>query len=1103
MLRSLTHFWRINLAVALGIAVATAVLTGALIVGDSVRGSLKDLSLSRLGKIDHALVSERFFRARLGSDLKNALDDRFADVVPAISLSGTAIHANARTRASRVQIQGIDHRFATLFDHPLPELEREATFPPVVINASLQRELNAQLGDPILLSFEQLGDIHRESLFGRTSDALQTVRLTLVAVLPDKGMGRFGLIARQTVPRNAYLSLPVLQRALGQPNRVNALLVSGAPNAASALQTALSRIATPADLGLVIRRGADHFAIESTQFILQAHTAEAIQTLAAELNAPAMSILTYLANTAQIGTRELPYFTISAMDIASRGAFHLMSGSTQLGETDILLNAWAAEDLDAQIGDEVNLAYYEVAPGEKFLTRKATFQVKGIVAMTGLGADETLTPDYPGLADATNMADWEAPFPLDLNRVRPRDEDYWDLYRDAPKAFVSAGTGQRLWKNRFGAFTGIRIGPIAGQSLEATLEQFRARLPRAIAPASVGLGFQPVMQQGIAASEGATDFSGLFIGFSQFLIISAALLVGLLFRLSVEQRGNEVGLRMVSGYTGKKIRRQFSREGLGLACVGGILGLAGGVAYAQLIMVGLRTHWVSAVGTAELALHLHAGSLLLGYAISLAVVLMAIWLTLRRLGNIPIRALLAGITEGARAKPRTKGYALISLALAALALAGAVMVGPAEGATLFFVSGALWMVAGLCFLSRHLRRGPGALGKGAMGMGIQNSSRQPARSLACASLIGCACFVLIATGANRRADLGQTIGQAKASGTGGFALIAETDAPIYHDFHTQAGQFELGFSQADAEQLARAEIIPLRVLPGEDASCLNLYRPESPRVLGVPESLIQRGGFAFQQTATTMENPWAALSQDLGTGVIPAIGDYNSAMWILHKQLGDDIAIKNDRGEDVTLRLVGFLKTSIFQSEVLISERHFLQHFPEQSGYRAFLIDAQQPDTLAALLENRLKDFGLDATPTTQKLAHFQTVENTYLATFQTLGGLGLLLGTLGLGIVLLRNVIERRGELAILRAFGFRRALLSRMLLAENGFLLLAGLGIGSLSALIAVAPHLIAHGALVPWASLALTLALIYATGLIASAIAVSFALRTPLLPALKQEI
>ena len=1100
MLRSLTYFWRINLAVALGIAVATAVLTGALIVGDSVRGSLKDLSLSRLGKIDHALVSERFFRASLASALKNALDDRFADVVPAIRSGGTAIHATARTRASRVQIQGIDHRFASLFDRALPELERGSPFPPVVINASLQRELNAQIGDPILLSFEQIGDIHRESLFGRATDALQTLRLTLAAVLPDEGMGRFGLHSHQTVPHNAYLSLPVLQRALGQPDRVNALLVSGAPDATSDLQAALSRIATPDDLGLVIRRGADHFAIESAQFILKAHTAEAIQALAAELDAPSMSILTYLANTAQIGTRELPYFTISAMD-APRGAFSVMSGSSQLGENDILLNAWAAEDLNAQVGDEVKLAYYEVAPGEKFLTRWATFRVKGIVAMTGLGADETLTPDYPGLGDAANMADWEAPFPLDLNRVRPRDEAYWDAYRDAPKAFVSAATGQRLWKSRFGAFTGIRIGPIDGHS--AALEHFRDRLPHAIAPESVGLAFRPVKQQGIAASAGATDFSGLFIGFSQFLIISAALLVGLLFRLSVEQRGREVGLRMVSGYAAKKIRRQFSREGLVLACIGGILGLAGGVAYAHLIMVGLRTHWVDAVGTSELALHIHAGSLLLGYAISLAVVLLAIHLTLRRLGSISVRALLSGITEAARAKPRTKGYALISLALAAATLIGAVMIGPSEGAIPFFISGALWMVAGLCFLSLHLKRGPCALGKGAMGMGIQNSGRQPARSLLCASLIGCACFVLIATGANRRTDLAQNIAQNKASGTGGFALIAETDAPVYHDFHSQDGQFELGFSRADAEHLARAEIIPLRVLPGEDASCLNLYRPENPRVLGVPESLIQRGGFAFQQTLDEMENPWAALSRDLGAGVVPAIGDYNSAMWILHKQLGEDIIIKNEAGEDVTLRLVALLKTSIFQSEVLISERHFLQHFPEQSGYRAFLIDAQRPDTLAALLENRLKDLGLDATPTAQKLAHFQTVENTYLSTFQTLGGLGLLLGTLGLGIVLLRNAMERRGELAILRAFGFRRALLSRMLLAENGFLMLAGLGIGSLSALIAVAPHLIAHGALVPWASLALTLALIYATGLIASAIAAFFALRAPLLPALKREI
>ena len=1099
MRRSLIYFWRINLAVALGVAVATAVLTGALIVGDSVRGSLRDLSLSRLGKIDHALVSERFFRESLERDLERELGTQ--NVVSAISLSGTAVHAGSNTRASRVQIQGIDNRFANLFDQILPELTIGGIFPSVVVNESLQKELNAQIGDAILLSFEQSDDIHRESLFGRADDAVQTIRLTLAGVLPDRGMGRFGLFARQNVPLNAYLSLPVLQKALGQRGRVNTLLVSGDPDAG--VQEALSRVATPDDLGIVIRPEADYFAIESTQFILKSHIAETIQQVSAELNAPYMSILTYLANIIQIGESELPYSTISALDVGNLGTFQVVDGSLQLGEDGILLNTWAAEDLNARVGDEVKVAYYEVAPGEKLLTRWATFQLKGIVAMAGLGADEKLSPDYPGLGDANNMADWEAPFPIDLSRVRPKDEDYWDTYRDAPKAFVSAATGQRLWQSRFGVLTAVRIGAIAGEDIATTAKRFEDHLLKNIAPESVGLTFQPVKQQGLAASAGATDFSGLFIAFSQFLIISAALLVGLLFRLSVEQRGREVGMRMVSGYTGKKIRRIFSREGLVLAGVGGITGLVGGVFYAYLIIVGLRTYWVGAVGTSDLSLHIHTSSLLLGYAISLIVILLAIWLTLRRLGNISVRALLSGITEVVHAKSRTKWYALGSLVLAALSLGGAATVDPSTGTGLFFVSGALWMVSGLCLLSLWFRRGHRSVREGIIGMGVQNSKRQPARSLLCASLIGCACFVIVAVGANRRTDLTQNIAQDKASGTGGFALIADVDVPIYQDFNSKEGQFELGFSQADTELLNQARFIPLRVLPGEDASCLNLYKPESPRVLGVPEALRQRGGFTFQQTSTEVENPWTLLSEDLGADVIPAIGDYNSAMWILHKQLGDDIVLQNEIGETVKLRLVGLLKTSIFQSELLISEDNFLRHFPDQSGYGAFLVETQRPVQLTALLESRLKDIGLDAVSTAQKLAHFQEVENTYLSTFQTLGGLGLLLGTLGLGIVLLRNVIERRGELAVLRAFGFRRAVLSRMLLAENGFLMFVGLAIGSVSALIAVAPHVMSYGALIPWGSLALTLVIIYGAGLIASAIAVFYALRAPLLPALKQEV
>ena len=74
-------------------------------------------------------------------------------------------------------------------------------------------------------------------------------------------------------------------------------------------------------------------------------------------------------------------------------------------------------------------------------------------------------------------------------------------------------------------------------------------------------------------------------------------------------------------------------------------------------------------------------------------------------------------------------------------------------------------------------------------------------------------------------------------------------------------------------------------------------------------------------------------------------------------------------------------------------------------------------------LEIELSDFGLEVDRPVERLRAYQQVENTYLSTFQALGALGLLLGTFGLGAVLVRNVLERRREVALLQAVGFERA--------------------------------------------------------------------------------
>ena len=129
-------------------------------------------------------------------------------------------------------------------------------------------------------------------------------------------------------------------------------------------------------------------------------------------------------------------------------------------------------------------------------------------------------------------------------------------------------------------------------------------------------------------------------------------------------------------------------------------------------------------------------------------------------------------------------------------------------------------------------------------------------------------------------------------------------------------------------------------------------------------------------------------------------------------------------------------------------------------------------------------------------------MENSYLETFRALGALGLLLGTVGLAAVLMRNVLERRRELALLRAVGYRWRDLAALVLVENLFLLVAGLATGVVCAVVAIAPAVAVRSGHVPVRSLAELLALVLAAGILASYAATTAALRSNMLDAIRSE-
>ena len=144
----------------------------------------------------------------------------------------------------------------------------------------------------------------------------------------------------------------------------------------------------------------------------------------------------------------------------------------------------------------------------------------------------------------------------------------------------------------------------------------------------------------------------------------------------------------------------------------------------------------------------------------------------------------------------------------------------------------------------------------------------------------------------------------------------------------------------------------------------------------------------------------------------------------------------------------------------------------------------------------------MELTPAADRLNAFNAVQNTYLDTFQVLGGLGLLLGSVGLGVVVLRNVLERRGELALLAAVGYPRRVLRRLVLAEHAVLQALGLSLGVLAGLVAVLPSLLSPSARLSYLPLAATLALVFVSGLFWTWAAARLALRGELLPALRNE-
>ena len=372
--RSLRHYWRTNLAVIAGVAIAVSVLSGALVVGESVKASLRALAVSRLGKTDHLIASTGFFRAALADDLQRqeAFRRSYGSAVGLIAIDGLVTHGSNGRRASGVAIYGVDDRFWQfhgLTDRPTPG-PREA-----LLSLSLARELGAADGDGVLARLQQPSAIPASTLHGRRDDLGRTLRATVTSILPDERLGSFSLRPQQGDVKAIFLPLQRLQRDLDRQGKVNAVLVSeraGASEAAS-LVTLVDRVKTLEDGGLKLRvldepsastpeARRPGIAIESDAGLIPETVERAADRIVQELGVQALPVFAYLAERVSMGDRHVAYSVVAGLDLdRARAHFYGSSSDTRRAgatmERPIWFNAWMAEALAAKVGEPVDVNY--------------------------------------------------------------------------------------------------------------------------------------------------------------------------------------------------------------------------------------------------------------------------------------------------------------------------------------------------------------------------------------------------------------------------------------------------------------------------------------------------------------------------------------------------------------------------------------------------------------------------------------------------------------------------------------------------------------------------------------------------------------------------
>ncbi|HEY0866546.1 MAG TPA: FtsX-like permease family protein, partial [Fimbriimonas sp.] len=922
--KSLTAYWRTALATAACCAVATAVIAGSLLVGASVRNSLREKILGNLGMIRTAVATTGYFDAIENRNESSAV------------LLDASVATQDESTLPRAAVLGVDEGLFRFYGQSPPAAFGKGE---AIVSRSLADGLHLSVGDRLFVSLPKPGAAPENTVFGHrlVSDRLREVSVVVGAVIADEGIAGLSLDPSFRPQRSLIVRREWLARQIGRSAKANVRF--------STLESP-AELTTLSNLGLDVREAEamGGVVLSSDRIVLTEPQIRSIRQAVPDARVVGISLATRIGN----GSRSIAYATVASIEGMEQ---------TRVGE-------WAAKDLAAAPGSTLLIETLEPLKDGSY----GQASVQAAVDAVFTRPEPALVPVIEGLTNEPTIDDWEPPFPLNLARITPRDEAYWDRYRAAPKLFVP----EKAMESLGGVAAGVWFPKGSRKAVESALLT-------SLDPEDFGVRRLPLRSRAEAASKGTTDLGGLLLALGFVLIASALMLSYNAVSLNLLSRTRDVALLRALGVSTRTILATLGLEHLAVAALGALAGIPFGILLAAAALRTLETLMPPALGFERVSFHLDPPTLLVAWACGAVAAGAAVLPALMKCVRLPLVPSLRGLRTG-DPMPRPRGYGWWAAAL--LSGVAALATGP----------GVRSVAASVCVLLLGVALSASwSAPRSRFSLGFLSLRDLGSRGwLLSVFLVAAGTLALIVTSASLRS----------APPPSRFDLVVSTQLPIAIDYGTSAGRERLGFAAEAPYQ--GMELVRLLRSPGEDASCLNLGKPTEPRIVAVPKG--------FRPFQIEPVNGWERLQENERA----LVGEGDTVRWSLGSDLGREFAVGGEKGTFVGLTKGGFLPGDLF-----VGESWFRRLYPERSVPSLFLASTPNPEEVALALRRDLASAGADVRLVREELRAVRQVQNAYLMLFVGLGSLAMALGVLGMSAVALRRGAERRREFALLRALG------------------------------------------------------------------------------------